>query len=252
VRVIHASRLAAGAERRLDVTDAVRQFPVLIAAGLYLTDDETLDWLRDYAHAGGHLILGPRTGYADQEARARTDRMPARLADAAGVWYDEFSTIHTPIAVDAVEPGTLPIPAGAAATRWVDGLTVQGATVLARYRHPHFGRWPAITTRAAGRGRITHVGTVPDLKLAEAVLRWASAGRTSTWSELPASVTCTGATAADGSRLRFVHNWSWDPAAVTPPVDCRDVLTGKPIPSGDDLELAAWDIRVLVEQPPQT
>ncbi|MBG0566975.1 beta-galactosidase [Actinoplanes aureus] len=245
VRIIHATRLPT-------IDDAVRQFPVLIAAGLYLTDDETLDWLRDYAHAGGHLILGPRTGYADQQARARTDRMPARLADAAGAWYDEFSTIHTPIEVATADPAEFPIPDGSTATRWVDGLTVDGATVLAHYRHPHFGRWPAVTTRTAGRGRITHVGTVPDLALGEALLRWAASGRTSAWRDLPTSVTCTGATAADGSRLRFVHNWSFDPATVTVPIDCRDVLTGKPLPAGDDLQLAAWDVRVLVEQPPQT
>ncbi|MFC7534790.1 beta-galactosidase [Actinoplanes sp. GCM10030250] len=241
VRVVHATRLP-------EIAEAVRQFPVLIAAGLYLTDDETLDWLRDYAAAGGHLILGPRTGYADQEARARTDRMPARLAEAAGAWYDEFSTIHTPVEVTSADPGALPIPDGCAATRWVDGLTVDGATVLARYEHPHLGRWPAITTRVTGRGRITYVGTVPNPELAEAVLRWAGFGRTPAWSDLPATVTSTGATAADGSRLRFVHNWSWTPAALSVPVDCRDVLTGKPLAAGTDLELAAWDVRVLVEQ----
>jgi beta-galactosidase len=227
----------------------VRQYPVLIAAGLYLTDDDTLDWLREYALAGGHLIIGPRTGYADHEARARIDRMPARLADAAGVWYDEFSTIHTPIAVTATDPGTLVIPEGSAATRWVDGLHPDGATVLAEYRHPHFGQWPAITTRAAGHGRITHVGTVPDTALAKAILNWASAARATPWSDLPESVTCTGATATDGSRLRFVHNWSWNPTTVNAPVHCRDVLTGKPLSAGQEISLAGWDVRVLVEDP---
>jgi beta-galactosidase len=204
--------------------------------------------LRDYALAGGHLILGPRTGYADQEARARTDRMPARLADAAGVWYDEFSNIHAPVEVIPAGPATFPVPVGAAATRWVDGLHPDGATVLAAYRHPHFGRWPAITTRAAGEGRITHVGTVPNIPLAEAVLRWAGAGRTSAWPGLPASVTCTGATTPDGRRLRFLHNWSWQSTVVAVPVDCRDVLTDKHLPAGHDIEMTGWDVHVLVEQ----
>ena len=247
VRVIHASRLAAAADRRLTVADAVRQYPVLIAAGLYLTDDETLDWLRDYAHAGGHLIVGPRTGYADHEGRARTDRMPARLADAAGAWYDEFSTIHPDVGVLPADRDVLDLPAGAAATRWIDGLHPDGATVLARYDHPHFGRWPAVTTRAAGNGRITHVGTVPNIPLARAVLDWATTTR-SGWAGLPASVTCTGATATAGNRLRFLHNWSWDHTDVTVPVDCQDVLTGKPVPAGHSLDLAAWDVRILVEK----
>jgi len=62
--------------------------PVLVAPAYYAADDTTLDHLLDYAEAGGHLILGPRTTYADHEARARTDAQPARLAEAAGVTYD--------------------------------------------------------------------------------------------------------------------------------------------------------------------
>jgi beta-galactosidase len=60
-------------------------------------------------------------------------------------------------------------------------------------------------------------------------------------------VTCTGATAADGTRLRFLHNWAWEPVSVTAPVTCSDVLSGKRIEPGDAIELTAWDVRVLAE-----
>jgi beta-galactosidase len=221
--------------------------PVLVAAGYYLAADDTLDRLRAYAEAGGHLILGPRTGYADTEARARTDRMPARLADAAGVWYDEFSNLREPVEV-AGEPDTLALPPDAAATRWIDGLQPEGATVLATYRHPHFGRWPAVTTHAYGRGRITYVGTVPNPSFARALMCWAAAGRHTAWTGLPDTVTCTSATTADGRRVRFLHNWSWDRGAVTAPADCRDALTGKHLPAGHEIELTEWDVRVLIEE----
>jgi beta-galactosidase len=242
-RLLHTAQLPPAGE-------LARTHPVLVAAGLYVADDATLDRLREYAHAGGHLVIGPRTGYADHEARARTDRMPARLADAAGAWYDEFSTIHTPVPLVAADPG-FPVPDGAAATRWIDGLQPTDATVLAGYRHPHFGRWPAITTRAFGRGRITHVGTVPDQRLAEALMRWA-VPEPASWTGLPETVTGTGATAADGRRLRFLHNWSWTRTRVEAPVDCADVLTGKEIPAGTAIDLSEWAVRVLVEERPGT
>jgi beta-galactosidase len=241
VRILHAAQLT---------SDLVSEHPVLVVPGLYIADDETLDLLRNYALAGGHLVLGPRTGYADTEARARDERMPARLADAAGVWYDEFSNLTEPVEVTS---DVLDLPAGAAATRWADGLRPDGATVLARYEHPHFGRWPAVTTRPVGKGHITYCGTAPDRSLAEAILRWACAGRRGAWGargawgDRPASVTATGATAAGGRRLRFLHNWSWDPATVTAPAACTDVLSGKRIEGGDPIELTAWDVRVLTE-----
>jgi beta-galactosidase len=240
VRILHAAQLT---------EDLVRDYPVLVVSGLYIADDKTLDVLRGYALAGGHLVLGPRTGYADTEARAREDRMPARLADAAGVWYDEFSNLAEPVEVTSADPAVFDIPAGSAGTRWADGLRPDGATVLARYRHPHLGRWPAVTTRPAGKGRITYCGTVPGSSLAEAILRWAcaGAGRRGAWGDIPVPVTSTGATAVGGRRLRFLHNWSWDPAVVTAPVTCTDVLSGKRIEQGDSIEFTAWDVRVLAE-----
>jgi beta-galactosidase len=234
-RILHAAQLT---------EDLMGDYPVLVVPGLYIASDETLDLLRGYAAAGGHLILGPRTGYADTEARTRADRAPARLSDAAGIWYDEFSNLTEAVEVTS---DVLSLPAGAAATRWADGLNLDGATVLARYQHPHFGFWPAATTRAVGDGRITYCGTVPSASFAAAILRWAQPGHR-LWGNFPASVTSTGATAADGRHLRFLHNWSWVPATVIAPVTCTDVLSGKRIEESDEIELTAWDVRVLMEE----
>src|SRR5699024_10124999 len=75
--------------------------PVLVAAAFTIATDEDLVWLREYAQAGGHLVVGIRTGYEDQEARARLERKPALLDEAAGVWYDEFSNLRAPLQLTA-------------------------------------------------------------------------------------------------------------------------------------------------------
>lgn len=232
VRVVHARRLA-----ELDPDTA----PVLVVPGLYLADDETLGHLLAYAEAGGHLVLGPRSGYADEEGRARTEMSPAKLTEAAGVCYDEFSNL----AEDLPVTGQLTTGGESRATRWVDGLVAEDATVLARYDHPHFGRWPAVTTRAAGQGRITVVGTVPGAALARQLMAWLVPERRDGWHDLPETVTVTGATAANGRRLFFVHNWSFTPATVRVPAGVADVLSDVHFAAGEDLHLAAWDVRVL-------
>jgi beta-galactosidase len=58
----------------------------------------------------------------------------------------------------------------------------------------------------------------------------------------------TGATARDGRRIRFVHNWSWEPAGFPLPVAVRDVLGGADLEPGAELALGPWDVRVLVER----
>jgi beta-galactosidase len=67
------------------------------------------------------------------------------------------------------------------------------------------------------------------------------------WGPLLSSVTATGATAQDGRRVRFLHNWSWQKTAVTLPVAMRDVLSGTGYELGTHIQLSPWDVRVLLE-----
>ncbi|MFC3897507.1 beta-galactosidase [Lentzea rhizosphaerae] len=238
VRMVHAAQLS----DRMTPEEAAARHPVLIAAALYVVDDATIDWLEAYARAGGHLVLGPRTAYADHEARARPEIAPARLVEAAGVRYDEFSNLRTPVPVRGLTEN-------ATATHWVDGLTVIDAEVLAEYDHPHFGRWPAVTSRAHGSGRVTCVGTVPGRDLACALAEWLVPLPTSGWRDLPASVTATTGTSTDGRRVHVLHNWSWEPVRAKAPVELTDVLAGDCVPAGAEVELGAWDVRVFASVP---
>lgn len=217
---------------------------VLVVPAYYAADDETLDRLKVYAEQGGHLVLGPRTAYADPEARARAGAQPARLADAAAVTYDEFSNLGDPLPV--IGTTTLALPPEARALHWADGLRPQGAEELATYEHPHFGRWPAATTHRHGDGRITYVGTVPDPAFARALFNWAAP--TDTWRPSHPSVTSTTATARDGRRVRFLHNWSWDEVSVPVPGTARDVLSEAVY--DDAVPLSPWDVKILTEERP--
>ncbi|WP_405958264.1 beta-galactosidase [Streptomyces phaeochromogenes] len=248
VRIVHARQLhdPRGEREGLTAEEAVRRHPVLVVPALYVAADSQLDWLAAYAEAGGHLVLGPRTGYADHEARARHEPAPGRLVEAAGVHYDEFSNLTQEVPVQSASGGPLDVPEGATATRWADGLTVTDAEVLATYDHPHFGRWPAVTTRRHGSGRVTTVGTVPGRDLARALAAWMAPASHSVWQDLPESVTATTGTSPDGRRVHIVHNWSWEPASVPAPVDLSDALTGTSLSAGTALDLGAWDVRVFV------
>ena len=229
--------------------------PVLVAAAFTIASDEDLLWLREYAEAGGHLVLGIRTGYEDQEGRARLERKPALLSEASGAWYDEFSNLRAPLPVSAgagAETAGFSLPSGATATLWADGLQIEGegTEVLVGYEHPHFGRWPAVTTRSVGAGRITTVGTVPDQDLAAAIMDWAVqvGSGTPSWRPATGSQTVSSSTNSAGERVHVLHNWSWDPSSYPLPSAVRDAVSGEQLSAGDAVELGAWDVKVLVEQ----
>ncbi|MFK4272224.1 beta-galactosidase [Streptomyces milbemycinicus] len=242
----------AGLQARLvhpDQLETVDLPPLLAAPAFYTADDATLDRLLAYAESGGHLVIGPRTGYADPEARARTDVQPARLAGAAGVSYDEFTNLDT--AVQVRGSAELALPPAAQALHWAeglvpDGLVPDGAAVLATYDDPHLERWPAATTRRHGTGRITYVGTVPDPTFGEALFRWAAPAEAC--GRPHPSVTATLATSRDGRRVRFLHNWSWNPVSVSLPTAAEDVLTRTAYEADQSVELGPWDVKVFVER----
>jgi beta-galactosidase len=224
--------------------DAAARYPVLIAAAFYTAADEDLDFLLGYARAGGHLVVGPRTGYGDREGRARTERAPARIATAAGVWYDEMASLPSPVPVDsAIKDGEL----AGSATGFAEGLDPAGAEVLARYRHPHLRRWAAVTTRAAGAGRITVVGTVPDQGLAMRLARWLAPHAVGGWAaDEPVTVsTSTSTSRNSASRLHILHNWSWNEASASPSAVVTDLLSGARYAPGDPVTLGPWDVRLL-------
>ncbi|MCU1526964.1 MAG: beta-galactosidase, partial [Frondihabitans sp.] len=224
--------------------DSAAEHSVLVVAGFYIASDEHLDWLADYARAGGHLVLGPRSAYADLEARARLEVKPARLTDAAGVWFDEFANLESPVAVTST---LIPLSAGSEVVDWLDGLTPVTADTLVAYDHPHFGRWSAVTSRAVGDGRLTVVGGLPNQAFSESLFRWLVPEPTASWGDLPPSVRVTSSSArSTGLRVLFVHNWSADEVTVSVPtgaVGVTDLLSGAPL--GSELALGPWDVRIL-------
>ncbi len=243
-RVLHDEQLVgADGEALRDPAELAAELPVLIVPGLLVADNDLLDWLRAYAAAGGHLVLGPRTAYGDEEGRARTEVKPARLSDAAGVRYQEFSNLNETLPLVA-ESTAFTLSDDAGATRWVDGLIVEGAEVLVGYRHRHFGRFPAVVSQAHGEGRITTVGTVPDAAFGADLARWLAPD--ARWDGLPDSVTVHSATNRAGRRVHVVHNWSWDRVEVALPRALTDLLSEE-APVADRVELGAWDVRVLGE-----
>jgi beta-galactosidase len=246
-RLIHDVQLiGTDGDRRLEPRTLVAELPVLIVAGLLIADDALLTWLRDYAAAGGHLVIGPRTAYGDEEGRARLEVKPAHLTEGGGVRYQEFSNLTEPVPVVA-ETDAINLSEGAAGTSWVDQLISDGAKVIVGYEHPHFGRFPSVVSSEYGQGRITTVGTVPNPLLAADLVRWLVPGaQDQTWDALPASVTVYSATNSAGERIHVVHNWSWTPVQLTLPHEMTDVLVEGADPMRD-LDLGPWDVRVLAE-----
>jgi beta-galactosidase len=211
------------------IDELVARYPVLVVPALYVADDAALERLRDYAAAGGHLVLGVRTGYGDELARARHAVAPAHLAEAAGISYDEFSNLEDDLAVHP--RGDIVLESGSAGTRWVEILDVDAAEVVVGFSRNEWGADAAVTTSVFEKGRVTYVATIPNPPLSRSLARWlVPDGAVERWAA-DATVTVAGGVSGDVA-FTFVSNWSADAASVVAPVSVRDVETGAEHPAG--------------------
>lgn len=224
-------------------------FRVLVCPATYVADDALLTRLSNYAAGGGHLVLTFRTGYADEYARARWVKAPGILRPAVGASYGEYSSLARPV---GLRPGSggLALPADARAEAWADGLELEGATALAYYDHPHFGRFPAVVSQPFGHGRVTYVGTLPSPSFGKALASWVldQAGLKPAIADLPDSVRATTARTKDGRRLWFLTNWSFAEASVAGlPVAGTELFSRATVRPGGLLSLGPWDVKVVLE-----
>ena len=122
---------------------------------LYVATDALLDKIADFAQAGGHVVLTFKSGFTDEHNTVRPVRAPGPLREAAGLSYQEFSTLKTPLALKGDPFGA---GDGNLVSVWADMLLPEEATPLAYYDHPFFGRYPALTRNAFGKGEVTYRG----------------------------------------------------------------------------------------------
>ncbi len=238
LRVQHTRRFLS-----IPAAELAARYPVLVAPAVYIAEDAVLQHLGDYATAGGHLVIGIRTGYGDELARARAEVAPGILAEAARVHYDEFSNLNQPLPVSAVDDGFTLEP-GASGIEWVDILQLDGAEVIASFESSELGAKAAITSAPHGAGRVSYVATVPNPPLARSIGDWlVPSSAHERWSAGDTVTVSTGSTA--GRVIAFVSNWSATPATVVAPHPVQDLASGASYATGESVQLGARASLVL-------
>lgn len=129
------------------------RYRLVIAPGLNVLPAAVADRLAAWVRAGGHLVLGPRSGMKDADNALWPQRQPGPLAPALGAHVIQY----------IAPAGPVPVAGFGDADIWTETLemTDPAVNVVARYAD---GAWlsglPAIVERRLGKGRITYVGAL--------------------------------------------------------------------------------------------
>ena len=220
-------------------------YDVLLVPPLYVATDALLEKIAAFARAGGHVLLTFKSAFTDEWNTVRWTRAPGPLRQAAGISYQEFSNLKAPVPLKGD-----PFGAGAdnKASVWVDMILPETATPLAFYDHPFFGRYPAVTRNAFGKGSVTYQGTVLTDVLQEKVVGDVLKQAGITTESLPDNVRARHSVARDGKALHFFLNFSGEARSFEYAHGAgTDLLAGKPVVEKQRITLPPWDLLVVKE-----
>jgi beta-galactosidase len=228
-------------------TTDLSAYKLIVVPALYAASDAEIERLNAFAKEGGHLLYTFKSGFSDENVKVRSTTQPGLIADAAGVEYEQF-TIPEGVTVesDAYHVGGR----DNAARWWMELLTPTTGTVVARYRHPVWGKYAAIVRNNCGKGEVTYVGFMPSDALVEKILE-DSVKRAGLWGPPQAvhfpTIVRSG-TLADGHAVHYVLNYSAAPAQVNYAFPMgKNLLTGEAVSQNGAIALAAWGVAVIEE-----
>jgi beta-galactosidase len=221
-------------------------YDVLVVPPLYVASDALLRQIADFAKAGGHVLLTLKSGFTNEWNTVRWTRAPGPLREAAGISYQEFSSLKQPLPLKGDPFG---VGDQNEASVWIDMVLPETAKPLAFYDHPFFGKYPALTRNAFGKGTVTYQGSIlSDALQQRVVVDVLKQAGIVPEAGLPAKVRARQTVARDGKALRFYLNYSGVPQSFSYKHGAAtELLSQRPVAGGERLTLAPWDLAVIRE-----
>ncbi|KGF78879.1 beta-galactosidase [Massilia sp. JS1662] len=249
VRQIHRALydLNVGTDFVFPDTADLSAYKVLIVPSLYIADDALLQRITEFVRKGGHVVMGMKSGFANENAAVRWTMAPGPLRQVLGFHYQEFSNLAQPLALKGD-----PFQAGDdnKVRHWAEFLQLDTAKALAWYDHPFFGRWPAITANQFGAGKAVYEGTYLSDKLQKAVLQSVlqEKGLIGPDQQLPSHIQARTGVNRFGKTIRYYFNYSGNPATFTYRHKAgTDLLTSRAVKGDETVTLAPWDLAIVEE-----
>jgi beta-galactosidase len=223
------------------------RYKVLLVPPLYSASDAVLQQVSDYVKNGGQAIVAFKSGFTNEYSTVRDVMAPGPLRAAAGVHYQEFTSLAEPT---RLKPDVYGLGEQNTASTWAEFLVPDTAEVVASYDDAYW-KFPAITRNSFGSGMLTYEGAYLSDALQREVIREVlkRTGLTGPDQELPEVVKVRHGRNSQGKVLHYYFNFSGaEQSAIYPYEDGSDVLAGAAVAKGKALRLGPWGVAIVAEK----
>ena len=179
---------------------------------------------------GGHLLASFRSFFTDEHVKIRHIPQPAGMTDRFGMTYDNMTL-----------PENLPH-----VSAWMELLKpYDGTQVLSGYSHYAYADYASATLHTCGKGSAAYLGAMFDAETLDKLL---SDLLPQFGLSIPAEhwplIIKEGRNAL-GCQVRYLFNHSDGAIPASIPADCRELLSGRSLYSGDCIQLEPWHLVIL-------
>lgn len=224
------------------------QYEMLIFPLLYTVSDEKLLQINDYIRQGGHAIFSFKSGFADENMKVRSCVQPGIISAAVGARYQLFVEPQR----TGLTSSCLPL-SGLDTTvhDWIELLEPEAdSTVLARYEHPYWHKYAAVTFNRFYQGSATYIGCHLSGEVLAAIFRHVATETAFSGifdDHITFPVIMRRGFDEHNNQLIYYFNYSAEPQRVkfSQPAG-RMLFSGETIHAGDEIDLGDWDVQIIL------
>lgn len=225
----------------------IEDYSMIVVPPLYAATDILLERLNKFVENGGHVVYSLRSGFSDENVKVRSSHQPGIIEKACGVYYSQFVSAKNitlkeysyEVSLDKTNLSTT-----------IELLTPGTAKVLARYNHPYWGKYAAITQNNYGKGIATYIGCLPNLEVMEEILKTALKNA-DIWTkdqELHFPLITKSGINQHGKVVRYYFNYSMQPNSFQyQHNDGKELLTDETVLHNELMNLEPWGIKIIEE-----
>lgn len=217
-------------------THPLKQYDLVIAPMLSLTNVDILRNLEDYVRHGGHLIMTTQSGIKTWTNVVHDVTWPEPLGEMLGMVVKEFDAPRDGITNDVEYHGERYAVDG-----WMEVLHPTTASPIGIYRDKFYAGHAAISQNRYGQGTVTYVGVRYHRELVKALIQNVA---NQPIHVLPPGVFMT-TRAGDSGRFTFYINMQPRATAVPLVRPGWDVLAERAV--GGVIEIDSWDLVIVKE-----
>lgn len=230
-------------------------YDLLIVPMLYSTTNEQLENLNAFVQKGGTILYSFRSGFSDENVKVRTDTQPAIISKSIGAEYSLFVEPDKHYGTDLPTENMTISSSDKFLTiqnepvqHWAELLTPTTGNTLAKYNHPYWGDYAAITENNFGKGHAFYVGAYLNEKSISELYKYIlkKIGLWGPRQEQHFPIINKQLISKDGSYLDFYFNYSNSSSDVIfNSIHGTELTNHFEINEGDKFKLQPWGLQIF-------